>query len=83
MKKLYKVISIVALMLMGCSDPKEANRVLDNSGYTEIQIHGWSYWGCGKDDAFTTRFSAKNPNGKVVSGYVCSSWFSKGSTVRF
>lgn len=72
---------LVALLLTGCSDPKAASRALDDMGFTDVRLHGWSLFGCG-NDGFTTRFEAKNPQGKRVSGVVCSAWF-KGSTVRF
>lgn len=80
MKKLFAIIVIASLA--GCSAPERAKRVLDNSGYTEIEITGYSPFSCGEDDTFSTGFKAKNANGKVVEGTVCSGWFKDG-TVRF
>lgn len=57
MKKLIAIIAIASLA--GCSAPERAKRVLDNSGYTEIEITGYSPFSCGKDDTFSTGFRAK------------------------
>lgn len=77
-------IAIIALLLVltGCTRPDEARRVLDSNGYTNIQIGGFAAWMCGRDDSFATKFVAKSPNGKTVSGAVCSAW-GRGATIRF
>lgn len=38
---------------------------------------------CGDDDTFSTGFKAKNVNGKVVQGVVCSGLIFKNSTIRW
>lgn len=76
-----KTILITTLILAGCSDPDGAKRAVEALGLTDVQTHGWSAWGCGKGDDFTTRFSATNAQGKRVTGVVCGGWL-KGSTVR-
>lgn len=80
MKKYLSLLAIGALV-SACDDPKTARRALDNAGFTRIETLGWSFFGCGQDDDFATRFRAVNYNGKVVEGVVCSGWF-KGATIR-
>jgi len=76
------VLFAAVLAMGGCSDPKTARKALDSAGFTEIQTGGYDFFECGKDDSFATSFTAKNPNGKTVTGTVCSGWF-KGATIRF
>lgn len=73
----------IALVLVGCTDAKKATDVLESQGYTNIQIGGYSYFGCSESDSVHTEFTATGVNGKPVSGVVCSSWWGKGATVRF
>jgi hypothetical protein len=51
-------------------------------GFTNVQTHGYAFWGCSKDDDFSTKFTATNTAGKQVSGVVCGGLL-KGQTVRF
>jgi hypothetical protein len=81
MKKIF-AIALIALSLTGCTQPQQAERVLVESGYTDVQILGYAFFGCGNDDTFHTQFKAVSPSGKLVSGTVCSGWF-KGATIRF
>jgi hypothetical protein len=79
-----RAFAVAALMLLtGCDDPKTARHALDNAGYSDIQVGGYDFFMCGKDDDFATKFTARNPAGRLVSGAVCSSWFGKGATIRF
>jgi hypothetical protein len=68
-------------LLGGCTDPEGAKRVLRQQGYSNVEITGWRPFSSGKDDSFSTGFSATAPNGERVTGTVSSDWF-KGSTVR-
>jgi hypothetical protein len=73
------------LLLAGCADEEGARRALDNAGYTEIRVYApplLHITMCGDNDFYKTRFSAKNVNGKALTGTVCSGQF-KGSTIRF
>lgn len=72
----------LALLLTSCSDPDGARRIAEASGLTDVQTNGYAWFACGRDDSFATRFRAKNPQGREVSGAVCSGWFKNG-TVRF
>lgn len=80
MKKLLAVLSVS--LLAACSSHNDAKRALTAAGYTEIQTHGHSFFGCSKEDTFATKFTAKNPKGEKIEGVVCSSWL-KGATIRF
>ena len=79
MKKVILGLAIVVI-LAGCTKPESATRALEASGYTDIQITGYNFYGCGKEN-FHTGFIAKGSNGKPIEGVVCSGWL-KGSTIR-
>lgn len=71
----------VSLMLNGCSDAKSTERILYSAGFTKVQTTGYSFLGCGKDDWYSTGFSAISVNGTPVSGAVCAGIMKKG-TIR-
>jgi hypothetical protein len=73
----------LAVSTVSCSDPDTARRVLDENGYTDVEIGGYDAFGCAKDDDYTTTFAATSPGGRRVHGVVCSSLWSKGATIRF
>lgn len=81
MKKVAMLFLI--MFLVSCTDEKEATRVLEAQGYTNIQITGYSYFGCDKHDTYHTGFVATGLNGKEIKGTVCSGLLFKGSTIRF
>ena len=81
MRKILLVMS-AAVLLAACDDPKAARKALGNLGFTNVETKGYSWFGCGKDDSFSTAFEATNAQGQRVTGVVCSGWF-KGATVRF
>ena len=82
MKKLLLIV-VAAAMLFGCSDEGGAKRILTASGFRDIQITGYEFFACGKDDTYSTGFTATGPTGIRVSGTVCSGLFFKNSTIRF
>lgn len=83
MSRIIKIAAACAVLaLAGCSDEVMARRVLEDQGYSDIRTTGFSWWGCGDDDAFKTGFTAKGPTGRPVSGVICSGWWAKGATVR-
>lgn len=63
-----------------CTNPDAAREILNNHGYTNIQIEGYDFFGCSKDDIYRTKFSASKGQGKV-NGVVCGGLL-KGSTIR-
>jgi len=84
MKKVFSFLLVLSLLaLVGCSNKKDAEKALSNAGYTHINAGGYSWFSCGRDDFYSTKFSAKNPAGKSVQGTVCSGLLFKGSTIRF
>jgi hypothetical protein len=81
MKKSLLIASLIAL-LAGCTDETAARKALTASGFKDIKITGYSFFGCDKHDTFSTGFEATGPTGQEVSGVVCSGWL-KGATIRF
>lgn len=81
MKKIIAACLCIAA-LAGCSDASNASRVLHSSGYTDVVITGYRWFGCSQDDEVRTGFTARSPAGDIVSGIVCQGLFLKGATVR-
>lgn len=82
------LIVFLALAMVGCSDESGAKELLAKQGYTEIKITGYRPFACSDDDDMSTGFSAKNQNGVIVTGTVCSTYggnagFGKLATIRF
>lgn len=77
------MILLVLTVLCSCTAPTAARKALDAQGFTDIEITGWAPFSCGEDDAFSTGFRARNVNGKVVQGVVCSGLIFKNSTIRW
>ena len=75
------IIIISAIFILNCSRPQEATEALYQSGYDDIVITGWTFFGCDENDVFHTGFQAKSPRGQRIEGVVCSGWF-KGATIR-
>jgi hypothetical protein len=61
-------IIISLFLLTSCTNKNDATRALESYGFSEIEFTG---------------YRAKNINGKIVYGTVCSGLFFKNSTVRF
>lgn len=81
MKRLPFIVMLLALI--GCTDETNTRRTLDSAGYTDIEVTGYEWLECGKDDTYHTGFRAKNPKGQVVTGTVCCGMWAKGCTIRF
>lgn len=81
MKRIALILT-VATMLAACTDETAARKALAGSGFTDVQLTGYTYFGCGKEDTFHTGFEARGPSGQFVNGVVCSGWM-KGATIRF
>ena len=82
---LLAIITIITLtfMTLSCTNDQSAKELLENEGYKNIQMTGYKFFSCSKDDFFHTGFSAINANGKFVSGTVCEGFLFKGKTIRF
>lgn len=46
-----------------------------------VQAGGYSWFGCGRDDLWQTKFTMKDPNGKEIHGTYCEG-IVKGGTLR-
>lgn len=77
------ILLLFALLFASCTDEEQARRVLENQGYTKIQITGYKHFSCGKDDSTSTGFNAMSPADKPVSGVVCCGLWLKNCTIRF
>lgn len=73
---------LVILALAGCTQPNNASRVLEEAGYSNVEMRGYDFFGCSEDDLYHDKFTATGPTGRQVSGVVCSGWFFKASTIR-
>jgi hypothetical protein len=82
MKKLLLVLSVLAL-LTGCTNPNKAKNLLDDLGFTDIEITGYRWFACSKEDLYHTGFIARGPSGKRISGTVCDGWILRNATVRY
>lgn len=82
MKKVL-LFALLALALVGCTNAGDAREALDAQGFTDITITGYDWFACSEDDWNHTGFIATNPQGKRVSGTVCSGLLFKSATVRW
>lgn len=80
MKRIALILALAALA--GCTDETAARKALASSGFTDVKITGYAYFGCAESDNFHTAFEARGPNGQFAEGVVCSGWM-KGATIRF
>lgn len=81
---LVTIVVLSALFSGGCTDEETSYRVLADEGYTDIQLDGYSFFGCSEDDTYRTNFTAtrETHNGiREVSGVVCCGLW-KACTVR-
>ena len=79
---IFILLLIIVCQNCSCTNASGARQVLQQNGYTNITITGYSAFCCGSDDTFSTGFVAINPAGIKVKGCVCES-FGKGRTIRF
>ncbi|HSE47459.1 MAG TPA: hypothetical protein VLA89_19350, partial [Gemmatimonadales bacterium] len=77
------VLAIVAFLISGCEDRENAGRVLSALGFSDVEMTGPRFIGCGRGDFYQTGFRARGPTGQEVTGVVCSGFgWGKSSTVR-
>ena len=76
------LILCLTLLFGGCTDKETATRILKQDGFTHIELTGYSFWGCSRDDTFSTGFVAQK-NGKTIEGSVCNNFFFKNATIRY
>lgn len=63
-------------------DTQSAKQLLEEEGYSEIQVTGANPMMCGSGDFGGTTFRAKNKAGNTVEGVVCCGMLFKGCTIR-
>lgn len=81
---MFCALAVAAIVAStGCTDQKEAERVLKMNGYTDIEYTGYSWFDCSETDFYATGFKAVGPTGVPAKGTVCSGLFIKGTTIRF
>lgn len=79
----HAIAIAIPLLFTGCTNDAATKRTLDDAGYTDIQITGGRLPECGFDVfGYSTGFSARNINGKLVVGAVCCGLLAKGCTIR-
>jgi hypothetical protein len=76
-----KLLIAACVVLAGCTNEPKTYDVLNNEGYTDIQVTGYEPFMCSEDDLYHTGFNATNAHGKRVSGAVCGGGV-KGYTIR-
>ena len=85
--KMYFLIIIILLscvLFTSCTNPKSAKKVLEQNGYSNVEITGYNFMACSKEDFYHTGFKAKNiASGVFVEGTVCEGFWFKNSTIRF
>lgn len=77
----YVLLATAIFLAAGCTDGPGATQALQSSGFRDVAVTGYRYFGCGEEDVFRTGFEATGQSGRRVSGVVCSGFF-KGYTVR-
>ena len=73
---------ILLSLLFSCIDESSSKRVLEQQGYEDIQITGYRWLSCSKNDFYHTGFKAKTTNGPEITGVVCEGLLFKGNTIR-
>lgn len=76
-----KYLLLLVLILTACTDEPRSRRVLEEAGYTDITLTGYSHWSCSDSDTYSTGFNAKGPTGRHTSGAVCCGTM-KNCTIR-
>jgi hypothetical protein len=84
------LIGMLLVATLGCQvSQSDAEDVLQDEGYQNVQVTGWAPFSCSEDDEFKSSFTATrtvlNPDGSTsqrdVQGTICCGWF-KDCTVR-
>lgn len=79
------LLSIPFLVTNQCTSETDFNKAkqqLETQGYTDIEMGGHAWFCCDEKDLWSTTFRAKDKNGNVIEGCVCSGIL-KGVTIRF
>lgn len=77
---------LLCLLLVGCdafTNVDDARRALEAEGFKNIEVTGYKWMACAKDDTYHTGFRAVNREGRTVTGTVCSGVWFKNATIRY
>ncbi len=70
-----KMILIAAILATGCQvSQSDADKTFRAYGFTNVQLTGYSFFGCEEDNTFRSNFTATGPTGQPVSGAICCGW---------
>jgi hypothetical protein len=79
--------ALLALVLFSiapsCTNESAARQTLEDAGFTNIELTGYSAFTCSKSDDTCTGFTAIGPTGHRVKGAVGCGYACKGCTIRF
>jgi hypothetical protein len=74
------IIALVVSAIIMASDSEDgAKRALEAHGFVEIQLTGYRWIGCNRDENYRMGFQAKDAKGKPVTGVVCRGLLTGGS----
>lgn len=77
-----KIISIIALLFTcSCVNSDRLYEIIENDGVTNVNLTGYAWTGCSKDDTISQKFTGTK-NNKSVNGVICGGWL-KAYTVRY
>lgn len=82
MKKILLIGIASLFVISGCTNDNAAQDALISMGMSDVEMTGYRFFGCSKDDTFKTGFKARDARGRDITGVVCGGLM-KGSTVRF
>jgi len=84
MKSIFSLVLIICIFLFvfGCTDEKGTKALLEQEGYSKVQMTGLNFLSCSQNDWYSTGFIAYK-NNKRLSGTVCKGLLFKGKTIRF
>lgn len=75
-------LAFAGMFVLACGFPAgDAPDVLEAAGYTDADVLGHRFFGCGRGDLFRSGFTATGPGGLPASDVVCCGLL-KGCTVR-
>ena len=79
------VLILICVILWVCTNTnkEEARQALQANSFRSIQLQGYKWFACAKDDWSHTGFTAINVNGQIVEGVVCCGLLFKNCTIRF
>jgi hypothetical protein len=71
----------VILGNVGYADPVGTKKILEEDGYTDIQVGGRQFFGCDRN-FYRTTFTAKNSRGIKTHGLVCKSFLDEAAYIK-